>query len=197
MEEWLVPPEEYIKAGVHLGTKVKTKDMQKFISKVRPDGLAIIDIAKTDERLRIVSKFVSKYEPDQILVVGRREVAVKPIIMFSKYTKIKSYPGRYPPGALTNPQLKNYVDPEVVIITDPLLDRNALKDAFETGRIIIAFCDTNNTFEMIDIAIPANNKGARSLALLYWILAREYLRNRGIIPKKGSLDVTWEAFAQE
>ncbi len=197
MEEWLVPPEEYIKAGVHLGTRVKTEDMKRFISKIRPDGLAIIDIAKTDERLRLVSKFISRYEPDQILVVGRREVAVKPIQMFSKYTKIKAYPGRYPPGALTNPQLKNYVDPEVVIITDPLLDRNALKDAYETGRIIIAFCDTNNTFEMIDIVIPANNKGAKSLALLYWILAREYLRNRGIIPKKGSLDVTWEAFAQE
>lgn len=191
MVEWLVSPEEYIRAGVHLGTRIKTEDMKKFISRVRPDGLAIIDINKTNERLYILSRFLSRYDPKDILVVGRREVARKPILMFQKYTNVLAFPGRYPPGALTNPKLDIFVDPEVVIITDPLLDVNALKDAYSTGKVIIAFCDTNNTFNMIDFVVPANNKGERSLALLYWILAREYLKLRGISKE---LDVSYEEF---
>ncbi len=194
--EWLVPLEEYIKAGVHVGTRIKTKDTRKFVSKIKEDGLAILDITKIDERLRIATKFLSRYEPGELLFVGRRETARKPLLMLHKYTKIPVIPGRYMPGMLTNTQLKSFRDVEVVFITDPLLDKNALRDAFETGKIIVSLVDTNNTLNYIDLAIPANNKGAKSLALIYWIIAREYLRNRGVIPKNASLDVTYEAFME-
>ncbi len=194
--EWLVPLEEYIKAGVHIGTRIKTKDMKKYIAKIRRDGLAIIDITKTDEKLKVVSRLLSRYEPNEILIVGRRETAKKPLQMVNKYTKILTYPGRYPPGLLTNVSLKDFVDVEVVIVTDPILDKNALLDAYRTGKIIVGLVDTNNTLRYIDLAIPCNNRGAKSLALIYYLLAREYLRNRGIIPKKGELDVPYTAFAE-
>jgi len=210
--EWLVPLEEYIKAGVHVGTRIKTKDMQKFIAKIKEDGLAIIDINKIDERLKsatrmlsryspneilVATRMLSRYSPNEILVVGRRETAKRPIEMLHKYTGILTYPGRYPPGLLTNVSLKTFKDVEIVFITDPILDKNALLDAYESGKIIISLVDTNNTLQYIDFAIPANNKGARSLALIYYIITREYLRNRGVIPRKAELDVPYEYFIEQ
>ncbi|MEM4460840.1 MAG: 30S ribosomal protein S2 [Nanopusillaceae archaeon] len=194
--EWLISLEEYIKAGVHIGTKIKTKDMKKYVARIRSDGLAIIDITKTDEKLRILTKFLSKYEPEEILVVGRRETARKPLIMLNKYTKILSYPGRYPPGMLTNISLKNFKDVEVVVVTDPIFDKNALLDAFKTGKIIVGLVDTNNTLKYIDYAVPCNNRGAKSLALIYYLITREYMRNKGLIPRKGDLGVNYLAFAE-
>jgi len=194
---WLVSLEEYIKAGVHIGTKIKNKQTKKFIARVRSDGLAIIDVIKLDERLRLSTKLLSRYEPYQILAVGRRETARKPLQMLNKYTGINVYPKRYPPGLLTNPALDIFKDVDVVIITDPILDRNALLDAYRTGKITIAFVDTNNSLSYIDIAIPANNRGAKSLALLYYIIAREYLRNRGLLSKKGELPISYEEFMEK
>jgi small subunit ribosomal protein S2 len=194
---WLVSLEEYIKAGVHIGTRIKNKQTKKFIARVRSDGLAIIDVMKLDERLRLSTKLLSKYEPYQILAVGRRETARKPLQMLNKYTGINVYPKRYPPGLLTNPALDIFKDVDVVIITDPILDRNALLDAYRTGKITIAFVDTNNSLSYIDIAIPANNRGAKSLALLYYIIAREYLRNRGLLSKREELPVSYEEFMEK
>ncbi|MGC9133191.1 MAG: 30S ribosomal protein S2 [Nanopusillaceae archaeon] len=193
---WLVDLEEYIKAGVHIGTKIKTKDTKKFIARVRSDGLVIIDIMKVDERLRLVSKLLAKYEPYEILAVGRRETARRPLQMLNKYTGIYVYPKRYPPGLLTNPDLEIFKDVEVVIVTDPILDRNALMDAYRTGKITVAFVDTNNSLRYIDFAIPANNRGARSLALLYYILTREYLRNKGLLSKRKDLPISYEEFME-
>ena len=194
---WLVSLEEYIKAGVHIGTKIKNKQTKKFIARVRSDGLAIIDVIKLDERLRLSAKLLSKYEPYQILAVGRRETTRKPLQMLNKYTGINVYPKRYPPGLLTNPALDIFKDVDVVIITDPILDRNALLDAYRTGKTTIAFVDTNNSLSYIDIAIPANNRGAKSLALLYYIITREYLRNKGLLSKRGELPISYEEFMEK
>ena len=194
---WLVSLEEYIKAGVHIGTKIKNKQTKKFIARVRSDGLAIIDVIKLDERLRLSAKLLSKYEPYQILAVGRRETTRKPLQMLNKYTGINVYPKRYPPGLLTNPALDIFKDVDVVVITDPILDRNALLDAYRTGKTTIAFVDTNNSLSYIDIAIPANNRGAKSLALLYYIIAREYLRNKGLLSKRGELPISYEEFMEK
>lgn len=193
---WLVNLEDYIKAGVHIGTRIKNKDTKKFVARVRSDGLAIIDVMKIDERLRYVSKLLSKYEPYEILVVGRRETARKPLQMLNKYTGINVYPKRYPPGLLTNPALDIFKDVDIVIITDPILDRNALIDAYRTGKTTIAFIDTNNSLKYIDLAIPANNRGSRSLALLYYIITREYLSSRGILVKKKDFPLDYEEFME-
>jgi len=160
--ETLVPINWYIKAGVHAGTKHLTKDMKPFIAKVREDGLAIFDIKKIDERLRLASKLLANYEPQDILVVGRRETAITPIQKFAEITKVNAFPGRYPPGALTNPELEYYLEPEVIIVTDPIIDKNALMDAYKSGITVIALCDSNHTKNYIDFCIPGNNRGIKS-----------------------------------
>jgi small subunit ribosomal protein S2 len=196
-EKFLVATNEYLKSGIHIGTKFKTKYMEKFIYKTRPDGLSVLNLQKIDERLNIAAKFLSQYNPEDILIVGRRESAWKPIKMFSKVTGAKVFAGRYPPGILTNPDLDNYIEIKVLLVVDSGPDRNAVMDAIKMGIPVVAICDTNNQANNIDLVVPSNNKGKKSLGLFFWILAREYLRNRGILKKDQELNEKIEDFAEE
>ncbi len=193
----LVPLEVYLKHGVYLGTKNRNKYIMKFVHRIRRDGLVIFDIKKTDERIRKVAKFLAKYNPEDIIVVGRREYAWKPISKFGEVTGIRSFPRRYPPGILTNPQLPNFIRAKVVLLVDPLIDKNALKDAFDTGITIVSLVDSNNTTNKIDLAIPCNNKGKKSLALIFYLLAREYLKEKGIIKSNEEFNCSIEDFTYD
>ena len=173
-----VPVETYLSAGVHIGTKVKTKDMQKYIYKTNPAGLHIIDVQVIDDRLQKAGKLLAKYNPDEILIISRRENGWQPIKAFAKVVGIKYFIGRYPTGVLTNPSLSTFIEPKVVVVTDPWTDKNVVADANSVGIPVIALCDTNNTLQNVDFAIPANNKGAKALALIYWLLAQYYLKER-------------------
>ena len=196
-EKFLVPTEEYLKSGIHIGTKFKTKYMENFIYKTRPDGLSVLNLQKIDERIRIAAKFLAQYNPEDVLVVGRRESAWKPITMFSKITGTKAFAGRYPPGVLTNPNLEGYMEPKVIFVIDAGPDKNAVEDASKAGIPVLALCDTNNQSNNIDIVIPANNKGKKSLGLFFWILSREYLRSRGILKENEELREKIEDFTEE
>ncbi len=178
--EYLLSPDEYLAAGVHIGTQVKTGDMKKFIYKVRPDGLYVLDIRQLDERLRLAGKFLAKYEPSKILVVSARQYGQKPAKMFSKVVGTDCIVGRFIPGTLTNPMLREYREPDVVLVTDPAIDTQAVREATDVGIPVVALCDSNNMAANVDLIIPTNNKGRKALALVYWLLAREVLRNRGI-----------------
>ena len=196
-EKFLVPTDEYLKSGIHIGTKFKTRYMENFIYKTRPDGLSILNLQKIDERLNIAAKFLAQYNPEDILIVGRRESAWKPIKMFGKVTGAKVFAGRYPPGILTNPNLDNYIEVEVLLAVDAGPDKNAVVDATKMGIPVIAICDTNNQSNNIDLVVPSNNKGKKSLGLFFWILAREYLRNKGILKKNEELKEKVEDFTEE
>ena len=180
-EDLLVPRRVYEEHQVHIGTKVKTKDMLGFVDHVRNDGLYIIDVRKTDERIRVAGKFLARFPPDRILVVSQRIYGHRPIEMFAKVVGAKAIPGRMIPGTLTNPSLPHFIEPEVVILTDPAVDQQALREAARMRIPIVAVVDVNNRLSFVDLAIPANNKGRKSLALIYWLLAREILKNRGDI----------------
>ncbi|MEL9939796.1 MAG: 30S ribosomal protein S2 [Ignisphaera sp.] len=192
--ELLVPLELYLQAGVHIGTHTCTKQMEKFVFRVRPDGLYILDIKKTDERLRIAGKFLSRYEPSKIMVVSTRQYGKQPVLKFAEFVGAKPVVGRFVPGTLTNPKLDWYYEPDVIILTDPRIDSQPLDEALMIGIPVVAFVSTDNRLEGVDLAIPANNKGRKSLALLYWILARQILRERGSIGPTDNLPVTHEAF---
>ncbi|MCH8067443.1 MAG: 30S ribosomal protein S2 [Nanoarchaeota archaeon] len=196
-EKFLVPTDEYLKSGIHIGTKFKTRYMEKFIYKTRPDGLSVLNLKKIDERINIAAKFLAQYAPEDILIVGKRESAWKPIKMFGKITGAKIFAGRYPPGTLTNPNLDKYIEVKILLIVDFGPDRNAVMDAIKIGIPIVAICDTNNQANNIDLAIPSNNKGKKSLGLFFWILAREYLRNKGILKKNEELKEKVEDFTEE
>ncbi|MAE43185.1 30S ribosomal protein S2 [Candidatus Woesearchaeota archaeon] len=196
-EKFVVPTDVYLKSGIHIGTKFKTKYMEKFIYKTRPDGLSVLNLQKIDERLSIAAKFLAKYNPEDILVIGRRESAWKAIDMFGKVIGAKAYAGRYPPGILTNPGLENYIEVKVLLVVDVWPDRNAVMDAVKCGIPVIALCDTNNQSNNIDLVIPGNNKGKKSLGLFFWILAREYLKAREIIKKDSDFKEKLENFTEE
>ena len=190
----LVPAELYKKAGVVFGTQICTKYMKQFVYKILPDGFYILDVAKIDERLRIAAKFLARYNPEKVAVVSVRLYGQKPARMMCERVGCKAITGRVIPGIFTNPHLEDYIEPDVVLITDPRTDKQAIIEASKVGIPVVAFADTDNRIENIDLIIPANNKGRRSLALLYWILTREILREQGRIGPTDELDVDYTAF---
>lgn len=192
--ELLVPLEMYLQAGVHIGTHSCTKHMEKFVFRVRPDGLYILDIRKTDERLRIAARFLSRFEPEKIMAVSTRQYGQTPVLKFAEFVGAKAVVGRFIPGTLTNPRLEWYYEPDVLVLTDPRADSQALDEAMEIGIPIVAFVSTDNKLSGVDLAIPANNKGRKSLALLYWILTRQILRERGVLGANEDLPVKYEDF---
>lgn len=195
--QFLVPLEKYLKVGLHIGTKFRTKYMEPFIYKIRSDGLAVLNVQKIDERMRIATQLVSQYEPGEILVIGRRENSWDAIKMFAKMTGVKHVAGRYPPGLLTNINLEEFMEIKLLIVADPWPDKNAVKDAYSMGVPVVALCDTNNESNYLDLVVPCNNKGKKSLGLFFWVLAREYLKNKGLIKSEKDMEFPLEKFIEE
>jgi small subunit ribosomal protein S2 len=176
----LVSIDEYLAAGVHIGTQQKTQDMMRFVYRVRTDGLYVLDIQSTDERIRVASKLLSHYDPSRILVVSSRQYGQHPARMFSRALGTRAMLGRFIPGSLTNPQIHGFFEPDVIIVTDPSGDAQVLKEASSIGVPVIALCDTNNLTSNVDLVIPTNNKGRKALSLVYWLLAREVAKSNNI-----------------
>lgn len=193
-EELLVPLEKYLAAGLRIGTHMKDKYMEQFIYGVRPDGLYLLDVRKIDERIRIAAKFIARYEPSKVVVVSARQYGQRPVLKFCEFTGAIPIVGRFLPGTFTNPALKNYLEPELLIVTDPRADSQAVSEAAIIGIPVIALCDTDNSCSYVDLVIPTNNKGRKALALIYWLLARQVLRERGELPPDGDLPVPPEEF---
>ena len=175
----LLPYESYEENAVNIGTQQKSADMARFIEKVREDGLYLLDVNMTDSRIRTTAAFLNKYESSRIMVVSARQYGQRPARMFAEAIGAKERVGRFIPGSLTNPALRSYVEPDVLFVTDPASDQQALREAVNSGLPVIGIVDANNNLRNVDIAVPANNKGRRSLALIYWLLAREVLKVRG------------------
>ena len=179
-EATLLPPfETYEENAVNIGTQQKSADMMRFIERVREDGLYILNVNITDSRVRSIAAFLNNFEPSRIMVVSARQYGQRPARLFSEAIGANSAVGRFIPGSLTNPVLRSYVEPDVLFVTDPAADQQALIEAVNSGLPIVGIVDANNNLRNVDIALPANNKGRRSLAQIYWLLAREVLKLRG------------------
>ena len=177
--ETLIPIDEYLAAGVHIGTQQKTNDMMPYIYRVRSDGLYVLDVQSTDKRIRLAAKFLSKYDPTNILIVSARQYGQRPALMFANATGATANVGRFVPNTLTNPAFRGFIEPDVIIATDPSGDAQAVNEAVDVGIPVIALCDTNNMTSNVDLVIPTNNKGRKALTLIYWLLARQVLRESG------------------
>lgn len=194
IEELLLPRDTLLSAGIHIGTRMKTRDMKPFIYRVRPDGLFVLDVKKTDDRIRVAAKFLARFEPTKVAVAAARLYAQEPIRKFCEVTGATPIIGRFIPGLLSNPLYPNRIDPEVIIVSDPRADAQAVKEASNVGIPIVALCSTDNEFAGVDLVIPTNNKGRRALAVIFWLLARQVLRERGELPPDKDPPATIEDF---
>lgn len=190
--ELLVPLNVYLSTGIHIGMIQRLKVMAPYIYKVRPDKLAVFDIKKIDERIRLAAQMLANYAPDEILVVSRKKNGQKSVVMFAEAAGgAHAKYGRFMPGTLTNPNYDGYFEPKIIVVTDPFADKQALLEAYNANVPVIGLCDTYNNPQYVDLVVPLNNKGKKSVALFYWILAREYLKIRGDI--KGYAEYKYSA----
>jgi small subunit ribosomal protein S2 len=196
-ETLLAPLEQYLASGIHIGTKFRTKHMEPFIYKVNPNGLCVLNVQEIDRRIGLAAKIIAKYNPEDILVVCRRENGWKAVKAFAKVTNVKFFAGRYPAGIITNPNLETFFEPKLMVVVDPWPDKNAVHDGIISGIPIVALCDTNNTTENVDYIIPCNNKGSKSLGLIFYILANKYLQERGLLPKDKVIEMPPADFVGE
>lgn len=196
-EKFLVPRDVYLKSGIHIGTKFRTAYMDQFIYKTRPDGLSVLNLQKIDERIKLAASFLAQYDEKDILIVCRRENGWKAVELFGKLTNVRTFAGRYPPGILTNPNLEEYTEAKIVLVVDAWPDRNAVLDAVKVGIPVIALCDTNNQSNFLDLVVPCNNKGKKSLGLLFYILTKEFLKLKGKLKDNEELPNKLEDFIEE
>jgi len=193
-ENLLVPIETYLKAGIHIGSQYKTGDMKPYIYKTRQDGLHVLDIQTIDKRIQLAANFLSNYEPGKILVVAGRVYARKPAKKFAASIGAMVSVKRFVPGTLTNPRSPNFVEPDVLLVSDPGVDKQAINEAGKVRIPVIALCDTNNLLTDVDVCVPLNNKGKKALALAYWLLTRELQLLNGIIKKRSDFKEKIEDF---
>ncbi|MGC8699567.1 MAG: 30S ribosomal protein S2 [Candidatus Micrarchaeia archaeon] len=180
-DELLVDQSVYLEAGVHIGTKVKTPGMKRFIYKVREDGLYLLDLPEIDKRIRIAAKMLARYDEKEIIVTASRIYAIAAASKFAEITKTKLISGRIMPGIFTNPNREDFIEPSILLVSDTRNEKQAIKEASKTNIPVIALSDTDNWIKFVDLVIPCNNKGRRSLAVVYYLLAREFLKEKGII----------------
>jgi small subunit ribosomal protein S2 len=196
-ENLLTDSNDYLKSGIHIGTKFKTKYMADFIYKTRPDGLSVLNLKKIDERIKLAINMLSKYEPNDILILSRRENGWKSLKKLHKLTGINVIIGRYPPGILTNPKLDTFTEPKVIMVCDPWTDKNVVEDAARVGIPIIALCDTNNQSNKLDLVVPCNNKGKKSVGIVFYLVARDYMRAKGMLKGNEEMPAKLEEFVEE
>ena len=185
----LVNEDKYIECGANIGMKSKNSNSVEFISEFKNDGTKIIDIKKTDEKLRILLNLLSRYETKDILLVGRRYNVVKAVKEFGKIVGCDTFTQRYLPGKLTNTQLEDFTDYKIAIICDPYIDRNILNETFEEGVLTIGFYNTDNLINKFDLIIPVNNRGKKAVGLCLYLLAKQYQKD-----KKGEFNTELENF---
>ena len=176
-----------LSTGIRVGTQVKTKFMKPYITKASPEGLYMIDLDITLERIKVAAKFINRMDIEKVIVCSAREYAITPIEKFCEVTGAIQMLGRFMPGTLTNPSLPYYIEPKLLIISDPQVDSQAITEATNAGIPVIGVSNTDNITSKVDLVIPANNRGRKSLATIYWLLAHDILVERGELKEDESL----------
>jgi small subunit ribosomal protein S2 len=183
-----------LKSGAHIGTKYKTGEMRKYVFKRRKDGLRVLDVQTLYKRIRLSAKMLSRYPKERIAVVSRKLYGQLPVKRFAEAVGAKAFLGRFVPGTFTNPEGKEFFEPKIVLVTDPDVDHQAVSEAARLKIPVIALCSTNNSTKNVDLVIPVNNNGRKSLALVYWLLAVQLLKELKEIKKDSEFNKKVEDF---
>lgn len=173
--------------GIRVGTQVKTKFMVPFITKASPEGLYMLDLDITLEKIQTAAKFINRLGTDNLIVCTGRQYAETPVEKFCEILGSKQLLGRFMPGTLTNPSLPYYIEPKLVFISDPQVDEQAIIEATNAGIPIVGISNTDNLTSNLDLVIPANNRGRKALATVYWLLVRQILIEKGELKENESM----------
>jgi small subunit ribosomal protein S2 len=183
-----------LSTGIRVGTPVKTKYMTPYIVRANPEGLYILDISKTLAKIDVAAKFIGRANISRVAVTSAREYGKTPVEKFCELTGARGVFGRFMPGTFTNPSLPKYMEPEIVIVTDPQADQQAVVESTRAGVPIIAISNSDNVTSKVDLVIPANNRGRKALATVYWLLAREVLKKQGTIKSDSEMKISIDDF---
>lgn len=162
-------------AGCHLGGKKITKQMRKYVYTVRKDGIAIFDVNKIYEKIQVAARIIASVDPDSVISVSSREAGQRAVYKFGHFTKTQAVTGRWSPGMLTNQTTKKYVEPRLLIVTDPRTDYNAILESSYVNLPVIAICNSDNMLKYVDCAIPCNNRSSYSVAMIWYLLTKAVL----------------------
>ena len=164
-----------IVAGCHLGGKKITKQMRKYVYTVRKDGIAIFDVNKIYEKIQVAARIIASVDPDSVISVSSREAGQRAVYKFGHFTKTQAVTGRWSPGMLTNQTTKKYVEPRLLIVSDPRTDYNAILESSYVNLPVIAICNSDNMLKYVDCAIPCNNRNNYSIAMIWYLLTKAVL----------------------
>ncbi len=197
-EEKMVTPQLSEKAllatGIRIGTQVRTKTMEQFTTRPRPDGLHLIDYSKTLHRIDVAGKFIAFAGAANTVVYASKDYGRVPVEKFCEVTGAISVTGRFMPGTFTNPLFPGHLDAELVVVADPASDTQALIEAAKMGIPVVAICDTDNITDDVDVVIPGNNRGRKALAAIFWLLARSVETHTGVTSAEQQMKYTIDDF---
>lgn len=180
--------------GIRIGTQVRTKTMEQYTTRPRPDGLHMIDYSKTLSRIDVAGKFIASTGTQSTVVYTSREHGIVAVEKFCELTGAIPLVGRFMPGTFTNPLYPGHLDAELAVVADPLSDTQAIVEAGSMGIPVIAVCDTDNVTDDVDLVIPGNNRGRKSIAAIFWLLARATLAHAGLLAQDQPMKYSIEDF---